>query len=142
MLELRKTGRERGKILRRVFFKTGLIHKNEIISLPVFLGGGGVGAPLFETRHLLRQIEFGTALGFHQPDHAVGGSDNERRSWKIRMQCHLIIAVESSGASGGCKAEFDGVALCVLCVEKIASGESPNTAGESKIFAAHTPRSV
>jgi len=38
-------------------------------------------------------------------------------------------SLHNSGASGDCKAEFDGVALYVplrLCVEKMASGKSPD----------------
>jgi hypothetical protein len=40
---------------------------------------GGIRAPLAQARHLLRQVEFGTALGLDDPNRAIGGLDDEIR---------------------------------------------------------------
>lgn len=53
---LRKARGQRSEILRRVLFKARLIHENEIVALAVFLGSGRIGAPLFQSRHLPRQV--------------------------------------------------------------------------------------
>ena len=81
-----------------MLFKAGLIHKNEIVTLAVLLGVGGVGAPLFEPRHLLRQVEFLAAFGFHNPNHAVGDADDEvgRVIGKVPVRLH-VIELEANG---------------------------------------------
>ena len=54
-----------------MFLKSGLIDVEEIIARAVFLGGGGVGAPLAQAGHFLREVEFLAAFGFDDPDGAV-----------------------------------------------------------------------
>ena len=62
-----------------MFLEAGLIDVEEIIASAVFLGGGGVGAPLAEAGHFLREIEFLAAFGFDDPDGAVRVPGDEVR---------------------------------------------------------------
>ena len=67
-----------GERCRRVLLEALLIDVDEAVARPAFVlaGLGGVGAPLAQARHLLRQVELLAALGLDDPD--------RRRRWCAR----------------------------------------------------------
>ena len=60
-----------------MLLKAVLVHEKEVVLLAILLGGGGIGAPLFQPRHFLWKIKFLAAFGLDNPDNAVSGADDE-----------------------------------------------------------------
>src|SRR5690606_28754255 len=73
LLVFGEAGDQRGERRGRMALEAALVHVDETIGRPALplQGRGGLGAPLAQARHLLRQVELLAALGFDDPDGTV-----------------------------------------------------------------------